>query len=146
MWAGAVKPLVVREGKAKNSKKADVADLPPGTLLRKMDEGRLEDGTLRMCVCHNRTLAEVIGWVTAAKEGDDQPNLEAAPTITATFNLQLHTAAAVSRALEKKLALAGTRTRQAALLPPRTIQRCALTRPAPLGHLSLSLVRVCGYR
>ena len=98
----ATKPLVVREGKAKNSKKADVGDISVGTLLRVMDEAALPDGTVRMLVGANKTLIDEIGWVTATKD-DGGHNLEPAPTLTTTFDLNNYTAEALSRALEKKL-------------------------------------------
>lgn len=101
-----VKKLVCWESLGATAKKVD--DFPAGTLLRVAETRAGQDGVEKARVARKESSPndpfETVGWIvrTSQKEAG-KDNLEMAPTLSLSFDLKEHSAAALSRALERKL-------------------------------------------
>ena len=99
----AIKPLICREAKETSSKKLD--DIPKNTHLRVIEEVTMSDGSVRAKLGKGDTpTVEEIGWITLSKPGDDDAKLEEVSKLTDIFDLKVHTAASLTKALKSKQA------------------------------------------
>ena len=92
-------------------------DIPKGTPLRVMDTFTMPDGTEKAYVAREGPTAEGFGWVMVQKEGSGHRGLEPMPTLALTFDLKVHTANALSRALARKAAPVEIKKKKATGLP-----------------------------
>ena len=60
----------------------------------------MPDGTEKIRVARDGMTAESIGWVVAGKEGQAARNIEPCPTLKLSFDLKVHTAKSMARALQ----------------------------------------------
>ena len=109
------KALVVRETVATDGKK--VEDLPPQMLLRVMESQTTADGSEKALVSRDGSTIKAIGWVLVFKEGMPARTLVPAPMLQLSFDLQVHTAQALTRALAIKQAGSQVRKRKDDTLP-----------------------------
>ena len=92
------KALNCREGRENDSKKLE--DVPRRTLVRLMETETMPDGTEKALIARDAPVADPLGWVVVRKEGQETRNIDPAPQLTITFDLKVHTATALSRALK----------------------------------------------
>eukprot|EP00966_Prymnesium_polylepis_P143092 3302784-Prymnesium_polylepis.1 len=102
----------------KSSRGAANEELPPGTLVRVIEEEKATDGTLvRALVARNEMAVEPIGWVNVSKE---PPSLQQALLLKPLYDLKVHTTKALLWALKNNQAkLAASTDRKAVALPVR---------------------------
>ena len=104
--------LVCRETKENSSKKLE--EVAKDSLVRVMERAMMPDGTEKALVAKDGAVAEPHGWVAwlkASKEGEMVPNLIPVENITISFDLKVHSAAAMVASLERKKAAPPVRKR-----------------------------------
>ena len=80
---------------------------------------------------------EDVGWITLSKPGEEEAKLEPPPMLEVTFDLKVHTAASLSKALKTKQAAVKLQTatkRKGGALPSSPVLsalRCAPPAPSP---------------
>ena len=92
------KSVRLTDSKEEGAKKLE--ELPKDTLLRVIETVMMPDGTEKIRVARDGMTAESIGWVVAGKEGQAARNIEPCPTLKLSFDLKVHTAKSMARALQ----------------------------------------------